>query len=146
MAVINLIDFNRIENSLTKACAQYRWGSKYYFPCCPKEIEELPLEAYFQNLKIGNVFAFNDDSPKLTILEFVKIKGNEAILVMCEREGLMSERAGFQPWLIAEITFENGFFIHSNLESHFEKDDADKEFCIQQGLEWLGSGTFDDFF
>jgi len=57
--------------------------------------------------------------------------------MMCEREGLTSEREGFQPWLIAEITFENGFFVHSNLGSYFEKDDAETKFCIQQGNEWM---------
>ncbi len=119
MAVIDLNDFNRFEN--------------YSFPCCPKELEKISLEAYFQNLKVGAVFAYNDDSPNLIILEFVKVKSNSSILVKCEREGLTSEIEGFKPWLLAEITFENGFFVHSNLDSYFEKDDADKEFCIKQG-------------
>ncbi|HAT1824492.1 hypothetical protein SC438_12410 [Legionella pneumophila] len=118
MAVINSNDFNRLEN--------------YSFPCCPQELGVITLETYFQNLKVGAMFAYNDDSPNLIILEFVKAKNNSSILVMCEREGLTSEMEGFLPWLIAEITFENGFLVHSKLGSYFEKGDADNEFCIKQ--------------
>lgn len=112
------------------------WWADYYFPYCPKEIGTKPLEAYFKNLKVGIVFAYNDDSPELILLKFIKIKENSSILVMCERESLISEREGFQPWLIIEITFKNGFFDYSKLDSYFEKDDADKAFDIAQGLEW----------
>lgn len=132
MAVIDLNDFNRLEMASTKRCAQYGWGANYYFPCCPKEIGMIPLEAYFLNFKFGAVFAYNDNSPKLIIVEFVRIKNNSSILVKCEREGLTCEREGFEPWLIAGITFKNDLFIHSKLGSYFEKDDADKEFCIKQ--------------
>ncbi|AMV13830.1 hypothetical protein SCO11_01990 [Legionella pneumophila serogroup 1] len=119
MAVIDLKDFDRLDN--------------YYFPRCPKELKVFPIDDYFQNLKIGAVFACNDDSPKLIILEFVKTKNNSSILVMCEREGIMSEREGFKPWLIAQIKFENGSFVHSNLGSYFEKDEVDNEFYSLQG-------------
>lgn len=138
MAVIDLNDFNRLEMALTKGCAQYGWGAHYYFPCCPEEIGIHPLEAYFQNLKIGAVFAYNDDSPKLIVLEFVISKNSSSILIMCEREGLMSEREGFQPWFIAEIRFENGLFVHNKLQSYFEKEDADLEFLSCKDQEAVG--------
>lgn len=114
MAVINSNDFNLFEG--------------YHFPRCPKELEISPIAVYFRNLKIGEVFAYNDDSPKLIILEFLKTKNSSSILIMCEREGIMSEREGFKPWLIAQITFDNGSFVHSNFGSYFEKDEIDKEF------------------
>ena len=50
-----------------------------------------------------------------------------------------------KPWSVAEITFKNDFFVHSNLGSHFDKNGADKLFCIEQGLEWTGGDTIDDF-
>lgn len=55
------------------------------------------------------------------------------------------EKESLKPWSIAEIIFENGFFVHSNLGSYFDKDGANKVFCIKQGLEWLGGDTIDDF-
>ncbi|HHF7346532.1 TPA: hypothetical protein ACPSKB_002974 [Legionella feeleii] len=135
MAVINLSNLNGVEKALSKRCVQYMWSATYYFPRCPEEIGGNPLEAYFKNLKNGTVFAYNDDSPKLIIVEFIRIKNNSVILLLCEREGVMCESEGFKPWLIAEITFENGFFVHSNLGSYFEKDEADEEFCIKRGQE-----------
>lgn len=133
MAVIDLNDFNTLDIALTKGCVQYGWGAHYHFPCCPEKMGIHTLESYFQNFKVGAVFAYNDDSPKLIVLEFVRIKNGSSILVMCEREGLTSEREGFQPWFIAEIRFENGLFVHNKLSSHFEKEDAHLEFLSYKG-------------
>ena len=114
---------------------QYGWGAKYYFPCCSNEIRATPIDDYFQNLKVGSIFAYQDDAPNLIIINFVKINNNSSILVMCEREGDWCERNHFFPWLICEIKFENGFFIHYNHKKNplLEKDVADQEFCIQAG-------------
>ena len=65
---------------------------------------------------------------------------------MCEREGVMCELEGFKPWIIIEITFENGQLRHSNLGSYFEKDEADKEFCIKRDIEWKGGDIFNDYY
>ena len=138
-------DFNIIEMGFIKKYTQSGWATNYYFPCCPQEIEENSLEVYFKSLKIGAVLAYNDDSPKLIILEFVKLKSNASILLMCEREGLMCEWEGFQPWVIIEIKFEKKLLIHSKLGAYFEKYETEKEFCIKQGMEWKGSDPFDDF-
>jgi hypothetical protein len=124
--------------ALTKGCAQYKWRVPSYFPCCPEEIGENPLESYFQNIKVGSMFSYNDVYPKSTIIEFVLINNNSSILVMCEKDDL-------KPLTIAEITFESDLFIHSNLGTYFCKDGADKTFRIKQGLEWTGGDTFDDF-
>lgn len=116
--------FKSWEQSFTKGCMQYGLGAKYYFPCCPKEIGVLQLDNYLQSLKVGSIFAYQDDAPNLIAIKFLKIKNNSAILVLCEREGDWCERLGFFPWVLCEITFENGFFIHSKLEEFFEKDEA----------------------
>lgn len=125
--------------ALTKRCAQRMWRVPSYFPCCPEEVGINPLEAYFQNLKVGAVFSKNDVYPESAILEFVKIKDDSSILVMCEK------KEGLKPWSLAEITFENDLFVHTSLHSFFGKDGADKVFCLKQGLEWTGGDTFDDF-
>ncbi|CZG74332.1 hypothetical protein SE938_16170 [Legionella pneumophila] len=127
MAIIELDDFNRFETALTKSCVQYGWGAKYYFPCCPFEIGIAPLEAYLKNLKVGFLFAYNADSPKLIILKVKRY--NSSILVMCEREEHTWERPGFPPLLISEITFVNDSFIHYQIGTYFMKEDADDMFC-----------------
>lgn len=127
--------------ALTKMCTQYNWRVPSYFPCCPEKIGANPLEEYFHNLKVGAVFSYNNVYPKSIILEFVRINNNSSILIMCEKES----NEELKPWSIAAITFENDFFIHSNLGSYFFKEGANKVFCIEQGLEWTGDDTFDDF-
>ncbi|MCL9682901.1 hypothetical protein [Legionella maioricensis] len=129
MIDIKMPDFNRMEMASTKNCMQLGWSANYYFPSCPQEIGKNSFETYFKNLKIGAVFAYNDDSPKLIVRKVAKGENSSSILVMCEREGIWCERLGFLPWSITEITLENKLFIHSNLGSHFEKDDADKHFA-----------------
>ncbi|GEM_PF-5577820 len=119
----------KFEPALTRKCLQYMFSATYYFPSCPEEIAMNlnHIEAYFQNLKISAVFAYNDDSPKL-IIEKVEMINNITIVVLCEREGRICERKGFKPWSICEITFDNNFFIHANLGSYFELDCANKTF------------------
>ena len=124
--------------ALTKMCAQNNWRVPSCFPCCPEEISIDALEEYYRNLSVGAVFSYNDSYPKSVVLEFVKTKDSTAILVMCEKEGM-------KPWSVAEITFENNLFIHTNLGSYFDKVGADKTFCLKQGLEWTGGEVFDDF-
>ncbi len=124
--------------ALTRRCVQRRWRVPSYFPCCPEEIGPDPIKAYIQNLKVGAIFAYNDTYPNSIVREVVMSKDNSSILVMCEKEGV-------KPWSVAEITFEDGLFVHTNVGSYFDKGGADKEFCIKQGLEWLGGDTFDDF-
>jgi hypothetical protein len=45
---------------------------------------------------------------------------------------------------LAQVTYENDLFIHTNLGSFFEKDGAKKHFMLAQGLKWTGGDTFDD--
>ena len=56
-----------------------------------KILEMILLEDYFQNIKIGAVFAYSDyddDCPKHTVIESVILKNKSSILVMCEMSRL----------------------------------------------------------
>lgn len=132
MVAFNFDSFDRVEGALTNNCMQHGWGTKYYFPCTPKKIKTIPIEDYFQSLKIGATFAYNDNAPKLIIINFIKTKNNSSILVMCERDDIWCERDGFHPWLISEITFKDRFFIHTKLGSYFEREEADTVFYINK--------------
>jgi len=53
--------------------------SKRLFPLLPQEIETDPLVDYFQNIKIGVLFAYSDYEefcPKQTVIESVILKEN----------------------------------------------------------------------
>lgn len=56
--------------ALTNNCVQKNWRVPSYFPCCPEEISLDPIESYFQNLKAGAVFSYNDKYPKSTVFYF----------------------------------------------------------------------------
>lgn len=49
-----------------------------------------------------------------------------------------------KPYSLAEVTYEKDIFVHNNLESFFQKDGAEKQFTLAQGLEWTGGETFDE--
>ena len=55
-----------------------------------------------------------------------------------------SDDRAMKPFSLAEVTYENDVFIHNSLGSFFKKDGAEKQFTIEQGLEWTGGQTFDD--
>jgi DNA-binding transcriptional MocR family regulator len=48
-------------------------------------------------------------------------------------------------WALAQITLENGVFVHANCGSFFMDDGAQKYFTLAQGHEWTGGETFDDY-
>lgn len=127
-----------LNRSLTPLCAQIKWRIPSNFPCCPQALGDDPLSDYFQNLKVGVTFSHNDAYPASTVVEFAKSNDQTKILVLCEREGM-------KPWSLAEVKFESGLFVHSNLGSFFGKDGAEKHFFIERGMEWTGGNTFDDY-
>ena len=117
-----------LEQALTKNCLQSGWSVLYSFPCCLQSITSLDL--YFKNLNIGSIFACSDDSPHLIIRAVILGKNNRSIFVLSEREDQWSERLGFFPWNIIEITFVNSMFIHSKLGSYFEECDAKEQLVL----------------
>jgi hypothetical protein len=57
---------------------------------------------------------------------------------------MTSESDAAKPWSLAQVTYEDSLFVHTNLGSFFKKDGAEKHFTLVQGLEWAGGSTFDD--
>jgi hypothetical protein len=55
-----------------------------------------------------------------------------------------SDGNAIKPYLLAEITEMNDNYIHNNLGSFFQKEGAQKQFILGQGLEWTGGETFDE--
>ncbi len=118
-----------LDFALTPCCGQYMWGADAYFPCCPQNFGDDPLDDYFQNLKVGAVFAYNDDDifPKLTVFKSVILKSKSSIIVMCERSDCN--------WSIVGIMLnEKSHFIHFYLGSYSNKREADNAFSIKKGL------------
>lgn len=126
-------------NSLTQNAKQKNWKTPTEFPCCPKEIGRNPIISYFANLKTENIFSQNLYS-KSIIENFAISKDKKVLWIMCRN----SDDRAMKPFSLAEVTYENDVFIHNSLGSFFKKDGAEKQFTIEQGLEWTGGQTFDD--
>lgn len=128
--------------ALTPSCAQYMWGKDVSFPCCPHDFGTDPLDDYFQNLKVGAVFAYydhDDNYPKLTVLESVILKKKSSILVMIKIADCKWSIVGI------ELDEKSRHFIHFKLGLYSSKGEADKAFCIKKDLKnfWPDAEDFD---
>ena len=120
-----------LELALTPWCGQYMWRANAYFPCCPQHFGTDPLDDYFQNIKIGAIFAYSDHEdicPKLTVLESVILKNKSSILVMCERADCKWSIIGI------ELHERSRHFIHFKLGTYSRKSEADEAFCAKNEL------------
>jgi len=126
--------------SKTPNAVQKNWKTPSEFPCCPQESTDNSIAAYFANLKVEKIFSRNQYSDSI-ISDFAIAKDENTIWVLC----MSSDTNAIKPWSLAQVTYENDLFVHTNLGSFFTKEGADKHFTLAQGLEWTGGETFDDF-
>jgi len=57
----------------------------------------------------------------------------------------MNQEHAIKPWALAQVTFEDGLYVHANHGSFFSEEGAEKQFCIAQGMEWTGGDSIDDY-
>jgi len=126
-------------SSLTQNSKQKNWKTPTEFPCCPQDIGSNPITSYLSNLKAETVFSQNQYS-KSIIENFAISKDKTILWVMCRS----SDNNAIKPFSLAEVTYQDDFFVHNNLGSFFQKVGAEKQFILAQGLEWTGGETFDE--
>ena len=129
-------------NSLTPNAVQKvrNWKTPSEFPCCPQENTHNPIAYYTANLKVGNVFSRNQYTSSI-IERFAISKDENTLWIMC----ISGDENPIKPYSLAEVTNQNNTFVHSSLGTFFEKDGAEKQFTLAQGLEWTGGDTIDDY-
>ncbi len=132
--------FTEVASKTTNA-VQRNWLIPSEFPCCPQKFTGDAILAYAETLKEGIVFCLNDVYTSL-ILKSAISEDRQSLYVMTEStEG----NCAVKPWALAKITYENGLFIHTSLNSYFSKEGVEKQFCLAQGLEWSGGDSIDDY-
>jgi len=125
----------------TLNAVQCNWRVPSEFPCCPQEHTEEPIIVYADNLKNGSVFCRNEVNSSL-VSKSVLSEDRQLLFVLTKSsEG---ENA-VKPWAVAKITFEDGLFVHSNIQTFFTPEGAEKQYCLAQGLEWIGGDSIDDY-
>ena len=125
--------------SLTLNAVQKNWKTPAEFPCCPQDKSNNSITDYYANLKAEKVFSQNQYTSSI-VEDFAISKDENTLWVICRS----SDDNAIKPYSLAEVTFENNFFIHNSLGSFFKKDGAEKQFTLAQGLEWTGGQTFDE--
>lgn len=128
-----------IIDSLTPGARQKNWKTPTEFLCCPKpeEIEGEPIACYFKKLSKKALFQKNkyEDS---VIVNFALTDKNSILVIT-----FVSEKAN--PFALAEITFENGCYIHTSLGTYFKGKGVKKQFVLRQGQKWNGGNNLDDY-
>jgi hypothetical protein len=130
-----------IINSLTPNAVQkaQNWRTPSEFPCCPIEKHENPITTYSKNLNVGDIFSRNQFTRSL-VERFAISKDEKTLWIMCKS----GDENPIKPYSLAEITYQDDAFVHNSLGTFFQKDGAEKQFILIQGLEWTGGETFDE--
>ena len=97
-----------------------------------------PLIINLANLKKGEIFAQTDHYKSLVYK--AKISENRKTLAV-----MTSIPDGLKPFALALITFEDGYYIHTNDQSYFDEEGATKYYTLALGREWTGGDVFDDY-
>ncbi len=125
--------------SLTEGAAQRKWQVPTEFSRCPEPGSQFDLQTYAEALSPGDVFSRNQFGDVLVFAKGWTPDGS-GLLIMSQ----MPESAQ-KHWALAQVTLEDGVFVHENCGSFFMEDGAQKCFTLAQGLEWAGGETFDDY-
>lgn len=125
--------------SLTPNAMQVNWRIPSEFPCCPKDVQNKPIEVYQSNLNKDCVFCKNDHYSSLVMDSAIIDEGN-ALMVMTR-----SANKSIKPWALARVVYKKGLFYHISCDSFFEEKGALKYFTLAQGKEWTGGDVVDDF-
>jgi hypothetical protein len=123
---------------LTPATAQRGWRTPSEFPSCPRMVEQDALTAYRANLAPGAVFSRNRFSESIVSKAALADK-DRSLWVMCA----YSDEMGLKPWSLAQVTLEDGLYVHASHGTFFTEEGAEKQFTLAQGLEWTGGDSID---
>lgn len=125
--------------SLTQNAMQKDWRTPTEFPFCPANIDSDAISDYYKNLEKGAVFSRNIYGEG-EILDFAISSDRQKMWVATDHGEKNIKR-----WALAEVSYENGKFIHYSLGTFFEQNGLMKYFTLAQGKEWKGNDSIDDY-
>ncbi|WP_199236148.1 HNH endonuclease signature motif containing protein [Chitinophaga sp. S165] len=122
----------------TPNAIQMNWKTACEFPCCPQNSTCNPMNTYAENLQIGRTFSTNKYA-SFIIYEVARSEDGRTLWVISR----CSEDNAIKGWALAQITFEDTLFVHTNLGSFFALTEAIKQFKHAQGIDWTGEDSVD---
>lgn len=142
-SIIETIEYKLVQAKSPNIAWQKNWKTPSEFVCCPTTISDTPIEDYFNQLVVGEIYNktsyyMNNAKSTQIVEDKAYIENNNAILVLSSDENI-------KPFALSKISFVENKFIHESLGRFFREDGARKYFIIEQGLLWEGGDVFDDF-
>lgn len=119
---------------------QKDWKTPTEFLCCPIESTETPLQDYFNNLAIGKPFSRNKYTEH-NVLDFAFIDEGKALIIATKD----TNPNAIKHFGLLKVYHSGIQFIHENISTYFEENGVRKYFNIEQGLEWNGPDSIDDY-
>jgi len=126
-----------LTESLTPNVMQKGWKTPSEFPFCPKTIAADGVIKYGQNLKKESVFSKNEYGTS-EVYDFALAQDDSILLVICKMNGV-------KDWSLVKVSIEGESFVHESLGTYFSLDGVTKQFVLNQGLEWDGPDSIDDY-
>lgn len=125
------------------AC-QSKGSTPASFPCCPTQISDRAIEDYCDKLLIGDVYCEIplDDGGKQChkVIDKTCADDNKEFFVISKNED------AYKKFVLHKVYLLDDKFIHENIGQCFDEQEARKNLAKNQGLEWSGTDTIDDFF
>jgi len=131
-------EYTDIIMAKTINAAQRDWRTPSEFPCCPQDYTGEPLIAYAEKLEVGSPFCSNNLYSSV-VFKSALSEDCQSLFVISKCEDAIKE------WGLAQITFEDGLFMHTSLHNFFTQEGAEKQYTLAQGLEWTGEDSVDDY-
>lgn len=124
----------------TPGTAQRGWRTPSEFPSCPPAAGEEPLVAYAASLGTGALFSRNRFSESV-VAKAALTDDRRSLWVKCD----FRDELGLKPWSLAQVTFEDGLYVHASHGTFFTEEGVNKQFTLALGLEWTGEDSIDDY-
>lgn len=119
---------------------QKDWKTPTEFLCCPIKSTETPLQDYFNNLTIGKPFSRNKYTEH-NVLDFAFMDEGKALIIATKDTNPNATKH----FGLLKVYHSGIQFIHESISTYFEENGVRKYFNIEQGLEWNGPDSIDDY-
>lgn len=146
------IKFHNFETkNVLKECSHYVSEKKYSsqppivietriptkFYCYPRFESATPLQAYYDNIEIGMLFASNTYAKPFVFDKAMSLDNKSFVVMGKDIYGAV------KPWVVYVVSW-NGRNYYHKVHAHFDYNSALKNFTLAQGKEWCGGDTLSD--
>lgn len=147
-----LVKFHNFETkNVLKECPHYVGEKKYHpqppvivkmriptkFYCYPRSGAASSLQAYYDNIEIGMLFASNTFAKPFVFDKAMSLDNNSFVVMGKDIDGAIKS------WVVYIVSWNGSNYYHK-VRSHFDYQSALKDFILAQGKEWHGGDTLSD--